>query len=110
MTAPGVIRSETNLVLVDVVALDKKDNYVRDLDQKDFHVFEDDQEQTITTFSRSSDPGTPQGPAQLGTLPGVAAEREASSSSTRSQQIVLEPIAPAPPPYARAPAAPKSKP
>ena len=62
--APGVIRTETNLVLVDVVALDKKDNYVQDLTQNDFRVLEDDKEQPITTFSRGSEPGAPQAPAQ----------------------------------------------
>jgi len=61
-TASGVIRTETNLVLVDVVAFDKKDNYIRDLEAKEFHVFEDDKEQPITSFSRASEP--PQGPAQ----------------------------------------------
>jgi VWFA-related protein len=52
---PTVIKTETNLVLVDVVATDKKGNYLRDLEQKDFHVFEDDAEQTVTTFSRAAD-------------------------------------------------------
>ncbi|MFB3920581.1 MAG: VWA domain-containing protein [Terriglobia bacterium] len=63
-TAPGVIRTETNLVLVDVVAMDKKDNYVRDLAQSEFKVFEDNQEQTITTFSKGTEPGAPQAPNQ----------------------------------------------
>lgn len=62
--APGVIKTEANLVLVDVVATDKKDNYVRDLESSDFHVLEDDKEQTITSFSRSTEPGGPAGPAQ----------------------------------------------
>jgi VWFA-related protein len=50
-----VIKAETNLVLVDVIATDKKGNYIKNLEQKDFHVFEDNAEQTVTTFSRAAD-------------------------------------------------------
>jgi VWFA-related protein len=59
--APGVIKSEAKMVLVDVVVTDKKKNYLKDLTQKDFHVFEDGKEQPITGFSREADikPGTP---------------------------------------------------
>ena len=46
-----VIRVETRLVLVDVVATDRKGNYVRDLTAGDFRVWEDDKEQTIKSFS-----------------------------------------------------------
>lgn len=60
-TAPGVIRVESNLVLVDVIATDKKGNYIKDLEKKEFHVFEDNAEQPISSFSRESDiePNTP---------------------------------------------------
>lgn len=54
-TVPGVIKAETNLVLVDVVATDKKGNYIKDLEKKDFHVSEDGTEQPIASFSRESD-------------------------------------------------------
>jgi VWFA-related protein len=50
----GTIRSETKLVLVDSVVTDRKGNPVRDLAQKDFKVFEDGKEQTISTFSLES--------------------------------------------------------
>ena len=50
-----VIKAETNLVLVDVIATDKKGRYIKDLEQKDFHVFEDNAEQTISSFSRAAD-------------------------------------------------------
>jgi VWFA-related protein len=53
--APVVIKTEANLVLVDAVVTDKKGNYIKDLEQKDFHVFEDDAEQRITSFSRAAD-------------------------------------------------------
>ncbi len=50
-TDPGLIRAETRLVLVDTVVTDKKGNYVRDLAQKDFKVWEDGKEQVLTSFS-----------------------------------------------------------
>src|SRR5579863_3915871 len=46
-----VIRAETRLVLVDAVVTDKKGNYIRDLAQKEFKVWEDGKEQTLTSFS-----------------------------------------------------------
>jgi VWFA-related protein len=59
--APGnaVIRTETRVVLVDAVVTDKKGNYVHDLTQKDFKVFEDNRPQTITSFSSESDASGP---------------------------------------------------
>src|ERR1700686_4769599 len=51
-----VIRKESRLVLVDTVVTDKKGQYVRDLKQNDFKVYEDNKEQTISTFSTGSDP------------------------------------------------------
>ena len=54
--ATGVIRSESRLVLVDTVVTDKKGNSVAGLTQKDFRVFEDNKEQTITSFSIGSGP------------------------------------------------------
>jgi VWFA-related protein len=59
--APGVIKSEADMVLVDVVVTDKKKHYLTDLTQKDFHVFEDGAEQPITSFSHETNiqPGTP---------------------------------------------------
>ena len=53
-TSPQVLRTEANLVLVDVVATDKKGNYIKDLDVKEFQVFEDNQPQTISYFSRET--------------------------------------------------------
>jgi hypothetical protein len=48
---PEVFRAETRLVLVDTVVTDKKGNYVRDLAQNDFKVWEDGKEQPVTSFS-----------------------------------------------------------
>jgi VWFA-related protein len=53
-TAP-VIKKESKLVLVDAVVTDKKNNYIRDLAQKDFKVYEDNKEQPITSFSTGAD-------------------------------------------------------
>jgi len=48
---PVVLRAETRLVLVDTVVTDKKGNYVSDLAQKDFKVWEDGKEQALSSFS-----------------------------------------------------------
>src|SRR5579871_4419051 len=53
------IRTETRLVLVDVVVTDKKNNYVSDLAIKDFKVWEDNKEQTLKTFQFGADPSAP---------------------------------------------------
>src|ERR1035438_6671583 len=55
----SVIRVDTNVVLVDAVVTDKKGNYVRDLKQKDFKVYEDGKEQSIKSFSFEADPASP---------------------------------------------------
>jgi VWFA-related protein len=52
---PAVIRKESKLVLVDTVVTDKKGDYVHDLTQKDFKVFEDNKEQQIASFSNGAD-------------------------------------------------------
>ncbi len=61
--APGdaspVIRTETRLVLVDTVVMDKKGAYVHDLTIKDFRVWEDNKEQSIKSFSFEADPNAP---------------------------------------------------
>jgi len=55
---PQVIRVETRLVLVDTVVTDRKGNYIRDLEQKDFKVWEDGKEQAITSFSFEESTGS----------------------------------------------------
>jgi VWFA-related protein len=52
---PGVLKSEANMVLINVIVTDKQGNYLRDMKRKDFHIFEDGKEQTITSFSREAD-------------------------------------------------------
>jgi VWFA-related protein len=55
----AVIRSETRVVLVDTIVMDKKGSYVHNLTAKDFKVWEDNKEQTIKTFNVQSGPGSP---------------------------------------------------
>lgn len=59
--SPTVIKTESNLVVVDVIATDKKGNYLQDLGKSDFHIFEDDAEQPISAFSHEQEnqPGGP---------------------------------------------------
>src|SRR5579864_7577855 len=54
-TSPVVIRKESRLVLVDAVVTDKKGNYIRDLTEKDFKVYEDNKEQPVASFSSGAD-------------------------------------------------------
>jgi hypothetical protein len=49
------IKAESRLVLVDAVVTDKKGNYVHDLTQNDFKVYEDNKEQGVSTFSFGAD-------------------------------------------------------
>jgi VWFA-related protein len=51
----NVIRAESKLVIVDAVVTDKKGNYVHDLKQGDFKVYEDNKEQSVSTFSSGVD-------------------------------------------------------
>ena len=49
-----LIRTETRVVLVDAVAVNRKGEFVRDLTQKDFRLWEDGKEQKIGAFSLES--------------------------------------------------------
>src|SRR5467141_2228071 len=53
-----VIKKESKLVLVDSVVTDKKGNYIRDLTQNDFKVFEDNKEKQVSSFSAGADTAT----------------------------------------------------
>jgi VWFA-related protein len=54
-TSPEVIKTESQMVLVDVIATDKHDHHLTDLSAKDFRVYEDDKEQPIASFSHASE-------------------------------------------------------
>jgi len=51
-----VIKTESRIVLVDAVVTDKKGHYLTDLKKEDFRVYEDNKEQSISSFSFGSDP------------------------------------------------------
>src|SRR5450432_2766262 len=51
----AVIKKESKLVLVDAVVTDKKGNYVHDLTQNDFKVYQDNKEQQVASFSTGAD-------------------------------------------------------
>ncbi len=57
---PTTIKTETRLVLVDIVVT-KKGQYVDDLELKNFKVWEDNKEQQLKTFSFGADPNSPAG-------------------------------------------------
>jgi VWFA-related protein len=50
-TAAPPLKSESNVVRVDVVVTDKKGHYVQDLTPNDFKLYEDNKEQKISNFS-----------------------------------------------------------
>jgi VWFA-related protein len=58
------LRSETRVVLVDAIAVDKKGKFVRDLTQKDFRIWEDGKEQKIGSFSLESSGVNPDRPGK----------------------------------------------
>jgi VWFA-related protein len=74
------------MVLVNVIVTDKQGNYLRDMKQKDFHVFEDGKEQTITSFSREAD-----------VQPGSAVDQREGSGHEAG--IEIKPIVPVRPRY-----------
>ena len=53
------LKAEARLVLVDAVVADKKDEPIHGLAAKDFHVFEDGKEQTVTVFQTHTGPAAP---------------------------------------------------
>jgi VWFA-related protein len=71
-TSQGVIRVTTELVLVNVVARDKKGNVVKDLKETDFTLYEDGKKQDISSFDFED---VDQLPAMAGTtISGAAPE------------------------------------
>ncbi len=59
--AETILRSETRVVLVDAAVIDRKNRFVRDLTQKDFHTSrEDGKEQKISSFSLESSGVSPE--------------------------------------------------
>jgi VWFA-related protein len=91
------IEVTTELVLVNVVAHDKKGNLVRDLKKGDFTLFEDGKKQEISTFDfESVDELQTAGPAET-TVSGVAGagtllrsgKQAAASLDARDRRLIL---------------------
>src|SRR6202167_6220513 len=55
--ASQVLRAESRVVRVDVIVTDKKGNYIHDLTARDFHVFDNNQEEPIVNFCLGSASG-----------------------------------------------------
>ncbi len=53
-----VIRTESQLVVVDAVITDKKGNHLGDLAPREFHIFEDNVEQSVKSVTQESATGT----------------------------------------------------
>ncbi len=58
------IHSETRVVLVDAVTVDKKGKFIRDLTGKDFKIWEDGKEQKIDSFTLESSGVNPERPGK----------------------------------------------
>jgi VWFA-related protein len=54
----AVIRTETRVVLVDTIVTNKQGEYVHGLAAKDFHLWEDNKQQTILSLSQERGPAT----------------------------------------------------
>ena len=95
--SPSQIRVTTELVLVNVVARDKKGNLVRDLKKEDFTVLEDGKKQQISTFDfQNVDQPLTAGAAEA-TVSGAAGEgtllragkKAAPSLDARDRRLML---------------------
>src|SRR5271157_6366965 len=69
----GRIRVTTELVLVNVVAHDKKGNLIKDLKKEDFTLYEDNKKQDISSFDFENVDELPAtaGPTVSGVAPGT---------------------------------------
>src|SRR5919109_4259629 len=76
----GQIRVTTELVLVNVVARDKKGNLVRDLKKEDFTLLEDGKKQEISTFDFEN----VDGPLNAGAAEATASGTASTGSLLRS--------------------------
>src|SRR5712692_310209 len=90
------IQVTTELVLVNVVARDKKGNLVRDLKKGDFTVFEDGKKQEISTFDFENVDELQTAGAAEATVSGVAAgtllrsgKQAAPSLDARDRRLIL---------------------
>jgi VWFA-related protein len=89
VSSGAVIRTETKLVVVDVVATDRKGIPVRGLEAKDFRVWEDNKEQVISSFSFGTEPGSSATPTRYLLLFFDSLNLNASDQ-TRAKQSAIQ--------------------
>jgi VWFA-related protein len=95
--APQAIRVATELVLVNVVARDKKGNLVRDLKREDFTVLEDGQKQQVSSFDFENidemalaGQTAPTATGSEAAVPGAAlSARPQATSDARDRRLIL---------------------
>jgi VWFA-related protein len=93
--SPGRIRVTTELVLVNVVARDKKGNLIRDLKKEDFTLLEDGKKQEISTFDFENVDQPVTAGAPEATVSGAAGEvlrtskKGAPSLDARDRRLML---------------------
>jgi VWFA-related protein len=88
-------RAESRLVVVDAVVTDKKGNDLRDLAPGQFHVLEDNQEQSIKSVSRESVAGAQSGtPAHIVLLFGKMNSSELIYARERATQFIDSSVSP----------------
>jgi VWFA-related protein len=88
-------RAESRLVVVDAVVTDKKGNDLRDLAPGEFHVLEDNQEQSIKSVSRESVAGAQSGPpAHIVLLFGKMNSSELIYARERATQFIDSSVSP----------------
>ena len=80
-------KAQSDLVLVNVTARDKKGNLVRDLKRADFTVFEDGQPQSISSFDLENTAIEPVGPSQEATTVPINAAVLTSDTEPPPQAV-----------------------
>lgn len=88
-SAQTTFRSRVDLVSFSVTVLDKKGNFVTDLKEEDFEVYEDGVKQTLKYFASGSggDNGAAMGPLHLGVLFDISGSMEDDMALSRSAAI-----------------------
>jgi VWFA-related protein len=87
-SSPGRIRVTTELVLVNLVARDKKGNLVRDLKKEDFTLFEDGKEQEISTFDFENVDQVLTAGAAEATISGAAGEASLLRTAKKAEPLL----------------------
>lgn len=73
-----MFRANVNTILIDVRAVDKDGDFVRDLKPEEFRIYEDDAEQTLATFSLIDLPTEPEPPP---TVAGIRVEPDVATNA-----------------------------